>query len=75
MGQLKTSAVWWISFPVGHKTQSIYSRYAIADESMLQDGGTRLSTLHAKEAEGARVVVPITEARSASGKVGTKSRG
>jgi integrase len=60
---------------VGHKTQSIYSRYAIADESMLQDGGARLSTLHVKEAEGARVVVPITGARSASGKVGAKSRG
>lgn len=45
----------------GHKTQSIYSRYGIADESMLQDGGTRLSALHAKEAEAARVVVPITE--------------
>jgi integrase len=26
---------------VGHKTQSIYARYAIADESMLQDGGAK----------------------------------
>jgi hypothetical protein len=60
---------------VGHKTQSIHSRYAIADESMLQDGGVKLSALHAKEAEAARVVVPITAARSRSGKVGTKSGG
>ena len=59
---------------VGHKTQSIYSRYAIADESMLQDGGTRLSALHAKEAEAARVVVPIGEARSRSGKCPDKVR-
>jgi hypothetical protein len=60
---------------VGHKTQSIYSRYAIADESMLQDGGARLSALYAKEAEGARVVVPITEGLSRSGKVWAKSVG
>ena len=59
---------------VGHKTQSIYSRYAIADEAMLLDGGVKLSALHAKEAEGARVVVPITAVGSQSGKVGTKSR-
>jgi integrase len=60
---------------VGHKTQSIYSSYAIADESMLQDGGAKLSALHAKEAEAARVLVPITAAQSHSGKVRTKSGG
>jgi integrase len=65
---------------VGHKTQSIYSRYAIADESMLKDGAVRLSTLHAHEVEAAErarvegVVVPITTARSRSGKVRAKSR-
>jgi hypothetical protein len=57
---------------VGHKTQSIYSRYAIADESMLVDGGAKLSALHAKEAEAAGVI-PITAVRFASGKVRTKS--
>ena len=60
---------------VGHKTQSIYSRYAFADESMLQDGGLKLSALHAKEAEAVRVAVPIMAARSRSDKVETKSRG
>jgi hypothetical protein len=64
---------------VGHKTQSIYARYAIADESMLKDGAVRLSTLHAHEVEAAErarvegVVVPITTARSRSGKVRAKS--
>ena len=60
---------------VGHKTQSIYARYAIADEAMLQDGATKLSALHIKEADAARVVVPITAARSRSGKVRAKSGG
>ena len=32
---------------VGHKTQAIYSRYAIADEGMLKDAGEKLGRLHA----------------------------
>ena len=36
---------------VGHKTQSIYARYAIADESMLRDGAGRLAALHQHEAD------------------------
>lgn len=31
---------------VGHKTQSIYSRYAIADEGMLKDAALKLARLH-----------------------------
>src|SRR5262245_39616257 len=31
---------------VGHKTQAIYQRYAIADESMLKDAGDKLARLH-----------------------------
>jgi integrase len=31
---------------VGHKTESIYRRYAIADESMLQEAGEKLARLH-----------------------------
>ena len=31
---------------VGHKTQSIYSRYAIADEGMLKDAALKLAVLH-----------------------------
>jgi hypothetical protein len=58
---------------VGHRTQSIYARYAIADEAMLQDRAAKLSALHVKEAEAARVVVPITAVRTRSGKVRAKS--
>jgi integrase len=32
---------------VGHKTQSIYQRYAIADEGMLRDAAEKLAQLHA----------------------------
>jgi len=28
---------------VGHKTEAIYRRYAIVDESMLQEGGAKLA--------------------------------
>ncbi|HXK08506.1 MAG TPA: hypothetical protein VMT70_02565 [Vicinamibacteria bacterium] len=31
---------------VGHKTESIYRRYAITDEAMLREGAERLSQLH-----------------------------
>jgi hypothetical protein len=32
---------------VGHKTQAIYSRYAIADDGMLKDAAENLERLHA----------------------------
>src|SRR5262249_3906406 len=38
---------------VGHKTESIYRRYAIVDEAMLQDGARKLSALH--KMQGKRV--------------------
>jgi integrase len=31
---------------VGHKTESIYRRYAITDEAMLREGAEKLSRLH-----------------------------
>ena len=31
---------------VGHKTESIYRRYAITDEKMLKEGAEKLSALH-----------------------------
>ena len=36
---------------VGHKTQAIYQRYAIADERMLQEGAIKLAALHAAEGQ------------------------
>ena len=34
---------------VGHKTESIYRRYAIADKSMLQEAGEKLARLHSAD--------------------------
>ena len=36
---------------VGHKMQSIYQRYAIADESMLKDAAEKLEFLHSADAQ------------------------
>jgi integrase len=36
---------------VGHKTEAIYRRYAIADESMLRDGADKLAALHQADSE------------------------
>ncbi len=47
---------------VGHKTESVYRRYAIADEVMLRDGGTKLEALHQADQPAERTVIPISEA-------------
>jgi hypothetical protein len=41
---------------VGHKTQSIYSRYAIADEGMLKDASIKLARLHVLDGSGQKVI-------------------
>jgi integrase len=46
---------------VGHKTESIYRRYAIVDEAMLKDGAAKLEHLHRVE-PAERTVVSIREA-------------
>jgi integrase len=50
---------------VGHRTQSIYSRYAIADESMLRDGAEKLAALHLTDSakRGSQVVISFPKAR------------
>jgi hypothetical protein len=48
---------------VGHRTESVYRRYAIADERMLREAATKLETLHTAEREMPPVVVAISEAR------------
>lgn len=50
---------------VGHKTETIYRRYAIADEAMLKEGGAKLQTLHQGDqviGPAVRTVIPISEA-------------
>lgn len=44
---------------VGHRTESIYRRYAIADEAMLKEGAIKLATFHASEKNGSGRVVPL----------------
>ena len=46
---------------VGHKTESIYRRYAIVDEAMLKEGAAKLQTLHETQAPAAPVI-PLTKA-------------
>src|SRR5215831_17248810 len=47
---------------VGHRTEAIYRRYAIADEVMLRDGAAKLSALHEVEPTASRVIrsLPVT---------------
>ena len=42
---------------VGHKTESIYRRYAIADEVMLREGAEKLAALHQANADAPRKIV------------------
>jgi hypothetical protein len=48
---------------VGHRTEAIYRRYAIADESMLREGAEKLSALHQAEQDARRVVALAGAAR------------
>jgi hypothetical protein len=47
----------------GHKTESVYRRYAIADAAALREGVEKLAALHAATGKEARKVVPIREAK------------
>jgi len=55
---------------VGHKTEAMYRRYAIADESMLREGAAKLEALLEAQRGALRVVVPLR-----TGKVTAKSGG
>jgi hypothetical protein len=44
---------------VGHKTEAIYRRYAIADENMLREGAAKLEALLETQRGAFRVVVPL----------------
>jgi len=49
---------------VGHKTESIYRRYAIVDEAMLKEGAAKLQTLHEAQAPAAPVIPPTKATRT-----------
>jgi hypothetical protein len=55
---------------VGHKTEAMYRRYAIADESILREGAAKLESLLEARRGVLRVVVPLR-----TDKVSTKSGG
>ncbi|MGH9813306.1 MAG: tyrosine-type recombinase/integrase [Candidatus Acidiferrales bacterium] len=50
---------------VGHRTESVYRRYAIVSEADLSAGVAKLTVLHEAEAGAARVVVPLRKAVAA----------
>ncbi len=49
---------------VGHKTESIYRRYAIVSEADLREGVAKLAALHQAQAEAPRTFVPMAAAAS-----------
>ena len=51
---------------VGHRTGSIYTRYAIVDEAMLNEGAAKLAALHEATRNAVRRVVPITRAKAST---------
>ena len=62
---------------VGHRTESIYRRYAIVDEAMLKEGAAKLQILHDTQQDPASNVVRLADAKrlgSSSGRVGRTKR-
>ena len=62
---------------VGHRTESIYRRYAIVDEAMLKEGAGKLQILHDTQQGPASNVVRLADAKrlgSSSGRVARTKR-
>ena len=43
----------------GHKTESVYRRYAIVDEAMLRESAQKLAAFHSANQGTQRKVVPL----------------
>jgi hypothetical protein len=43
----------------GHKTEAVYRRYAIVDETMLREGADKLAAYHTTEKSSPGVVMPL----------------
>jgi len=52
---------------VGHKTESVYRRYAIVEEKMLNEAGVKLQRLYDSVEASATTVVALDDARAARG--------
>jgi integrase len=50
---------------VGHKTESVYRRYAITDAAMLREGAAKLTAFAENAKTATRKVVPIADAKKA----------
>jgi integrase len=50
----------------GHKTESVYRRYAIVDEAMLREGAEKLAIFHSSEKGVGRRVVPLKSCRNST---------
>src|SRR5215470_15076002 len=62
---------------VGHRTESIYRRYAIVDKTMLKEGAVKLQRLHELQQRAASNVVRLADAKrlgSSSGRVARPKR-
>jgi hypothetical protein len=46
----------------GHKTESVYRKYAIVSQSDLREGVQKLANLHRSDRDQARQIVPIRAA-------------
>lgn len=47
----------------GHKTESVYRRYAIVDEAMLREGAEKLAAFHAGKKGVGRKIMPLKSRR------------
>jgi hypothetical protein len=47
---------------VGHETESVYRRYAIVEERMLNEAGAKLQRFYDASETATRTVVPLEEA-------------
>ena len=52
---------------VGHKTESVYRRYAIVEEGMLNEAGVKLQTFYDGAKAGPSSVVRFSRARARRG--------
>lgn len=59
---------------IGHKTESIYRRYSIVDQGMLEMGTSRLEELQRLQRSKPPIVVSVNKKRSSNASGHTKAR-
>jgi hypothetical protein len=56
---------------VGHKTESIYRRYAIVDEAMMREGAEKLAALHEAQRKMTSAITPDKSSTSQAASSGS----